>query len=177
MQFLRQCSPISIRNTILESIRRCFADTIINLVDKGVINGLRKLKPGKNNRQFLSGDSRLYDYIHENNIFEFRPSEYVNDPFIISQHAKMVAVNVAIEVDIAGQVCSDSIGYNLQRRRWPGRFQPRRGARTRRKGNYRTAVNNKRRENLADRSKADRGRRCRAEPRRCALCCERIRYR
>jgi RimJ/RimL family protein N-acetyltransferase/uncharacterized metal-binding protein len=91
-----------------------FNDAIIPLVEKGVINGSRKtINRGKIVASFCLGTRRLYDYIHENPLFEFRPSEYVNDPFVISQHAKMVAVNVAIEVDMTGQVCSDSIGFNF----------------------------------------------------------------
>ncbi|MGA2508055.1 MAG: GNAT family N-acetyltransferase [Chitinispirillaceae bacterium] len=91
-----------------------FNDAIIPLVENGVINGSRKtINRGKIVASFCLGTRKLYDYIHENSIFEFRPSEYVNDPFVISQHAKMVAVNVAIEVDMTGQVCSDSIGFNF----------------------------------------------------------------
>ena len=91
-----------------------FNDAIIPLVESGVINGSHKtINRGKIVASFCLGTRKLYDYIHENPMFEFRPSEYVNDPFVISQHAKMVAVNVAIEVDMTGQVCSDSIGFNF----------------------------------------------------------------
>jgi GNAT superfamily N-acetyltransferase/acyl CoA:acetate/3-ketoacid CoA transferase beta subunit len=91
-----------------------FNDAIIPLIEKGIINGSRKtINRGKIVASFCLGTRKLYDFIHENSIFEFRPSEYVNDPYIISQHAKMVAVNVALEVDMTGQVCSDSIGFNF----------------------------------------------------------------
>ncbi|MBN1759289.1 MAG: GNAT family N-acetyltransferase [Chitinispirillaceae bacterium] len=91
-----------------------FNDAIIPLVESGVINGARKtINRGKIIASFCLGTRKLYEYIHENPMFEFRPSDYVNDPFIISQHRKMVAINVAIEVDMTGQVCSDSIGYNF----------------------------------------------------------------
>jgi acyl-CoA hydrolase/RimJ/RimL family protein N-acetyltransferase len=91
-----------------------FSDAVIPLVESGVINGSRKtINRGKITASFCMGTQKLYEYIHENPLFEFRPSEYVNDPYVISQHAKMVAVNVAIEVDMTGQVCSDSIGFNL----------------------------------------------------------------
>ncbi len=91
-----------------------FNDAIIPLVESGVINGARKSKNrGKITASFCLGTRKLYDFVNENPIFEFRPSEYVNDPYIISQHNKMVAINVAIEVDMTGQVCSDSIGYNF----------------------------------------------------------------
>lgn len=91
-----------------------FNDAIIPLIESGVINGSRKsINRGKVTVSFCLGTRKLYDYIHENPMFEFRPSEYVNDPFVICQHRKMVAINVAIEVDMTGQVCSDSIGYNF----------------------------------------------------------------
>ncbi len=91
-----------------------FNDAIVPLVEKGVINGNRKtINRGRVTASFCLGTRKLYDYIHENTLFEFRPSEYVNDPFVIAQHNKMVAINVAIEVDMTGQVCSDSIGFNF----------------------------------------------------------------
>ena len=91
-----------------------FNDAIIPLAESGVINGSRKtINRGKITASFCLGTRKLYDYVHENPMFEFRPSDYVNDPYVISQHRKMVAINVAIEVDMTGQVCSDSIGYNF----------------------------------------------------------------
>jgi acyl-CoA hydrolase/GNAT superfamily N-acetyltransferase len=91
-----------------------FNDAIIPLIEDGVINGNRKtINHGKVTASFCYGTSKLYDYIHENQMFEFRPSEYVNDPFVISQHNNMVAINVALEIDMTGQVCSDSIGYDF----------------------------------------------------------------
>jgi acyl-CoA hydrolase/RimJ/RimL family protein N-acetyltransferase len=91
-----------------------FNDAIIPLVESGVINGSRKtINRGKINASFCFGTRKLYDYIHENQMFDFRPTEYINDPFVISQHRKMVAINVAIEVDMTGQVSSDSIGWDF----------------------------------------------------------------
>lgn len=91
-----------------------FNDAIIPLVESGILNGRRKtINRGRIIASFCYGTRKLYDYIHENQMFEFRPSEYVNDPFIIAQHNKMVAINVAIECDMTGQVCSDSIGYDF----------------------------------------------------------------
>jgi len=91
-----------------------FNDAIIPLIEDGVINGRKKtINREKIIASFCYGTRKLYDYIHENQLFEFRPSEYVNDPFVISQHNRMVAINVAIEVDMTGQVCSDSIGYDF----------------------------------------------------------------
>ena len=91
-----------------------FNDAIIPLVESKVLTGNRKtINRGKITASFCLGTRKLYDFIHENPLFEFRPSEYVNDPFVIAQHNRMVAINVAIEVDMTGQVCSDSIGYNF----------------------------------------------------------------
>ena len=86
-------------------------DGIIDLVESGVINGSKKtLDRGKIVTSFCLGTRRLYDYIDNNPKFSFLPTEYVNDPFVISQHHKMVAINVALEVDLTGQVCADSLG-------------------------------------------------------------------
>ena len=58
----------------------------------------------------MLGTQRLYDFIHDNPVIELHPTDYVNDPFVIAQNAKMVAINSAIEVDLTGQVSADSIG-------------------------------------------------------------------
>ena len=62
---------------------------------------------------FYMGTRRLYDYIDNNPFFEFYPTEYVNNPAIISQHEKMIGINVGLEIDLTGQVCSDSLGYQF----------------------------------------------------------------
>ncbi|MCX8056938.1 MAG: 4-hydroxybutyrate CoA-transferase [Ignavibacteria bacterium] len=91
-----------------------FSDGIIDLVNKGIItNRRKKLHVGKTIAGFVLGSRRLYDYIDNNPSIEFHPQEYVNDPFVIAQNYKMVAINSALEVDITGQVCSDSIGSRL----------------------------------------------------------------
>ncbi|MBL1215015.1 MAG: acetyl-CoA hydrolase/transferase family protein [Ignavibacteriae bacterium] len=88
-----------------------FSDGMIDLVEEGIINGEKKsLHPGKLIAGFVLGTKKSYDFLDNNPIFEFHPQEYVNNPFIISQNDKMVAINSAIEVDLTGQVCSDSIG-------------------------------------------------------------------
>ena len=88
-----------------------FSDGIIDLVEEGIINGENKtLHPGKIIAGFVLGTKRAFDFIDNNPIFEFHPQEYVNDPFIVSKNNKMVAINSAIEIDLTGQVCSDSIG-------------------------------------------------------------------
>jgi acetyl-CoA hydrolase len=88
------------------------SDGVIDLIEAGVITNEKKtLHAGKIVIGFVLGTRRLFDFIHNNPIFEFHPSHYVNDPFIISRNDKQVAINSAIEVDLTGQVCSDSIGY------------------------------------------------------------------
>ncbi len=89
-----------------------FSDGVIDLVEQGVINcRVKTLHPGKIIAGFVLGTQRLYDFIHDNPICEFHPTEYVNNPYVISQNDKMVAINSAIEVDLTGQVCADSIGH------------------------------------------------------------------
>ncbi len=91
-----------------------FSDGIIDLVGKGVItNRKKKLHAGKTIAGFVLGTKKLYDYIDNNPSIEFHPQEYVNDPFVIAQNYRMIAINSAIEIDLTGQVCSDSFGTKL----------------------------------------------------------------
>ncbi|MBI5395219.1 MAG: GNAT family N-acetyltransferase [Verrucomicrobia bacterium] len=86
-------------------------DDIIPLVEAGVITGARKtLDRGKIVASFCLGTKKVYDFVDNNPAFSFHPTEYVNDPFIISQQHKMTAINTALEIDLTGQVCADSIG-------------------------------------------------------------------
>lgn len=86
-------------------------DAIIDLVEAGVVTGKRKtLDNSKIVAAFCMGSRRLYDYIDNNPAFAFHPTEYVNDSYIIAQQHKQVAINVALEVDLTGQVCADSLG-------------------------------------------------------------------
>jgi acyl-CoA hydrolase/GNAT superfamily N-acetyltransferase len=88
-----------------------FSDGIIPLVEAGVINNRKKsIHRGKIVATFVMGSRRLYDFIDNNPLVEFHPTEYVNDPFVIARNDKMIAINSAIEVDLTGQVCSDSLG-------------------------------------------------------------------
>lgn len=88
-----------------------FSDGLVELVEEGIINGEKKtLHPGKIIAGFVLGTKRTYNFINNNPIIEFHPQEYVNDPFVIAKNNKMVAINSAIEVDLTGQVCSDSMG-------------------------------------------------------------------
>jgi acetyl-CoA hydrolase len=88
-----------------------FSDGMVELVERGVVTNERKtLHPGKIVASFVLGTKPLFDFIHNNPIVEFHPTDYVNDPFIICQNERMASVNSAIQVDLTGQVCSDSIG-------------------------------------------------------------------
>ncbi len=90
------------------------SDSIIEAIEAGVITGAKKtLHPGKVVATFYLGTNKLYDAIDNNPIFETHPTNYTNHPFIIGQNEKMVAINSAIEVDLTGQVCSDSIGTRI----------------------------------------------------------------
>jgi acetyl-CoA hydrolase len=91
-----------------------FSDGIIELIEEGIVNNEKKtLHPGKIIAGFILGTKKSYDFIDNNPIAEFHPQEYVNDPSIIAKNYKMVAINSAIEVDLTGQVCADSIGTKL----------------------------------------------------------------
>jgi acetyl-CoA hydrolase len=91
-----------------------FSDGVIDLVDAGVLTSARKsLHPGKIVAGFIIGTRRLYQWVDDNPLIELHPTEYINDPFVIAQNDRQVAINSAIEVDLTGQVCADSIGPKL----------------------------------------------------------------
>jgi acyl-CoA hydrolase/GNAT superfamily N-acetyltransferase len=91
-----------------------FTDGLMDLIEGGVVTCKRKtLHPGKVVAAFCMGTRRLYDYVHDNPLFEFRPCKYVNDPYVIAQNDKMVSINSALTVDLTGQVCSDSLGFEF----------------------------------------------------------------
>jgi 4-hydroxybutyrate CoA-transferase len=91
-----------------------FSDGVIDLVNAGVLTNAQKtLHPGKIIAGFMLGTKRLYDWADDNPLIELHRTEYVNDPFVIAQNERMVAINSAIEVDLTGQVCADSIGPKL----------------------------------------------------------------
>jgi acetyl-CoA hydrolase len=91
-----------------------FSEGVIDLVEAGVLTNARKtIHTGKIVAGFILGTKRLYDWVDDNPLIELHRTEYVNDPFVIAQNDRMVAVNSAIEVDLTGQVCADSIGPKL----------------------------------------------------------------
>lgn len=110
----------SIPNAVLNSLHghkdlgihtEMFSDGVIPLVEKGVVNGRKKLKhPGKIVAGFVMGTRRLYDFIDDNPQVLMLDIEYVNDTSVIRRNPKVTAINSAIEVDLTGQICADSIG-------------------------------------------------------------------
>jgi len=107
MKYLKQKNDLGIHTEM-------FSDGLVDLVEMGIVNGEKKtLHPGKIITGFVLGTKKTYDFIDNNPIVEFHRQEYVNDPFIIAKNNKMIAVNSAIEIDLTGQVCADSIGTKL----------------------------------------------------------------
>lgn len=91
-----------------------FSDGVVELAKRGVINGKRKtIHPGKIVSSFLLGTQKTYDFVHENPMVELYPVDYSNDPFIIAQNDDMIAINTCLEIDLTGQVCSDSMGTDF----------------------------------------------------------------
>jgi len=104
MGFLRDKKDLGIHTEMV-------SDGIIDLVEAGVVTGARKtLDRGKIVTSFCLGTKRLYDFVNNNPTIAFHPTEYVNDPSVITKQYKMVAINTALEIDLTGQVCSDSLG-------------------------------------------------------------------
>lgn len=88
-----------------------FADGVLQLVEKGVINGAnKKLDKGQMVSTFLMGSQKVYDFIDNNPMVKMMDVGYTNDPFIICQNDKVTAINSALQVDLTGQVCADSLG-------------------------------------------------------------------
>jgi len=91
-----------------------FSDGVMKLAQTGVITGKYKtLHTGKIVGSFAAGSRKLFEFMDNNPMLEMHPSEYTNDPFVISRHENMVAINSALEVDLTGQVCADSLGQTF----------------------------------------------------------------
>jgi acyl-CoA hydrolase len=113
----------SIPNAVLASLdghkdlgvhTEMFSDGLIHLVEKGIVNGRKKIKhPGKIVAGFVMGTQRLYDFVNDNPQVLMLDIAYVNDSGVIRRNPKVTAINSAIEVDLTGQVCADSIGTRL----------------------------------------------------------------
>ena len=113
----------SIPNAVLSSLTNhqrlgihteMFSDGVIDLVEKGVITGeMKKRLPGKITTTFLLGSRKLYDFVHDNPQVQMMEASYTNDTAVIRQNPKVTAINSAIEIDLTGQVCADSIGPRM----------------------------------------------------------------
>jgi acetyl-CoA hydrolase len=91
-----------------------FSDGMVELFESGVVTGEAKsLHKGKIVASFVLGSKKTFDFLDNNPSVEFHPTDYVNDPFVIAQNDRMVAINSAIAVDITGQVCADSMGRKV----------------------------------------------------------------
>ncbi len=91
-----------------------FADGVLELVEKGVINGSNKVTDkGKLVSTFLMGSQKVYDFIDDNPMVAMMDVRYTNDPYIIAKNPKMTAINSALQIDLTGQVCADSIGLKF----------------------------------------------------------------
>jgi len=91
-----------------------FSDRVIELVDSGVINNrLKKIHPDRITTSFVSGTRALFDFVNDSPIVEFHPCDRTNDTSAIRKNDKVVAINSALEVDLTGQVCADSLGHTI----------------------------------------------------------------
>ena len=91
-----------------------FGNSMMNLMKKGVVNNSKKtLHPGKSICAFVGGDESFYDFIDGNTEISIHPARYVNNPYVIAKNDNLVSVNTALEVDLTGQICSESVGSVL----------------------------------------------------------------
>ncbi|MFW9958324.1 MAG: GNAT family N-acetyltransferase [Candidatus Odinarchaeota archaeon] len=91
-----------------------FSDSLLPLIDAGIVTNKKKsINKGKVIASFAMGSRKLYEYIDDNPFFHFHDTAYVNDPYVIGQNKKMIAINSALEVDLTGQVCADSLGHRF----------------------------------------------------------------
>lgn len=91
-----------------------FSDGLVDLVDSGAVtNRLKRVKPGRIVTSFISGTKRLFDFVNDNALVEFHPSDRTNDTSIIRRNDNTVAINSALQVDLSGQVCADSLGHRI----------------------------------------------------------------
>ncbi len=91
-----------------------FSDGLLDLIDSGIVdNSAKGYHDGKIVSSFVMGSRRLYDFVDDNPLIEMHPVTFTNDPFLIARNERMVSINSAIEVDLTGQVCADSIGHML----------------------------------------------------------------
>ncbi len=90
------------------------SEDLANLIKKGVVTNKKKtINKGKSIASFLMGSRDLYDFVDDNPGVELHPTDYTNDPVTIAENHKMTAINTALEIDLTGQVCADSLGHNF----------------------------------------------------------------
>ena len=91
-----------------------FSDGVVDLVEAGVItNRLKAVAPGRIVTSFINGTRRLFDFVNDNPLVAFHPCDWTNDTSVIRRNPKVVAINSAIQIDLSGQVCADSIGHRI----------------------------------------------------------------
>jgi acetyl-CoA hydrolase len=91
-----------------------FSDGLLDLMERGIVTGEAKtFHPGKVVAGFVLGGRQIYDFVHDNALIEFHPTDYVNNPVNIARNDRMIAVNSALQIDLTGQVCADSLGTRL----------------------------------------------------------------
>ncbi|MGE3274973.1 MAG: acetyl-CoA hydrolase/transferase family protein [Vicinamibacterales bacterium] len=91
-----------------------FSDGMIDLIEAGVVTNRRKaVHQGRTITSFVNGSQRVFDFVHDNPLVEFHPCDRTNDTSLIRKNDRVVAINSAIEVDLSGQVCADSIGFGI----------------------------------------------------------------
>jgi 4-hydroxybutyrate CoA-transferase len=91
-----------------------FSDRVVDLVESGAVtNRLKKIHPNRLVTSFIAGTKRLYDFVNDNPLVEFHPCDRTNDTAIIRKNDKVVAINSALQIDLTGQVCADSIGHRI----------------------------------------------------------------
>jgi 4-hydroxybutyrate CoA-transferase len=91
-----------------------FSDLLVPLIEGGVVtNRLKKVHPGRTVTSFVNGTRALFDFVHDNQLIEFHPCDRTNDTALIRKNPRVVAVNAALEIDLTGQVCADSIGHHI----------------------------------------------------------------
>ncbi len=91
-----------------------FSDGLVHLLERGnVTNRFKEVHRGRTVTSFVGGTRRLYEFVHDNLLLEFHPCDRTNDPGLIRQNPRVVAINAALEVDLTGQICADSIGHRV----------------------------------------------------------------
>ena len=91
-----------------------FSDGLVDLVASGAVtNRLKAVKPGRIVTSFVSGTKRLFDFVNDNALVEFHPSDRTNDTSVIRRNDNTIAINSALQVDLSGQVCADSLGHRI----------------------------------------------------------------